>query len=390
MSIITTTEQLSSLCERLSNVDYITIDTEFIREKTYWAKPCLIQLGHNSKATAIDILTADLDLAPIFQLMRNKKIMKVFHAARQDLEIFYKLMGEIPTPIFDTQISAMVCGFGDSVSYENLILKLLNRPIDKASRFTDWERRPLSQRQIDYALADVTHLCEAYEKLLMQIELSGRRSWLKEEIDALIAPASYENNPYEAYKKIKSRNPDQKTMVVLRELAAWRENIAKQINVPRNRVIKDMTLLEIAHQRPLTIEELKYTRGLPPKSIHGDRGKEIISAIKFGLNLPKSKWPSLPKKTKLPRGVGPITDLLKVLLKMRCEDYGVASRLIASASDIELIAGYGETADVSAFKGWRREIFGNDAIRLLRAEIAIAAGKSKVRTVDLPKVTNNK
>ena len=256
MNIITKTDELTSFCHRLLGNDYITVDTEFIRETTYWPKLCLIQVASPSESQAIDALSETLDLRPLLELMRDERIVKIFHAARQDLEIFYLLMGTVPKPIFDTQIAAMVCGFGDSVSYESLVSQLEQTNLDKGSRYTDWARRPLSRRQLDYALADVIYLIPIYVKLIKQLEASGRASWLTEEMAVLQNPLTYEPNPYEIYQKIKSRNADRKTMAILRELACWREKKAKFLNVPRNRVIKNEVLLELAHQAPKKLDEL--------------------------------------------------------------------------------------------------------------------------------------
>jgi ribonuclease D len=372
MTLITDTERLAAFCKPLHDTEFITVDTEFMREKTYWPILCLVQVAGPDGHAAIDPLADGIDLTPLFDLMRDESVIKVFHAARQDLEIFLKLMDALPQPIFDTQIAAMVCGFGESVGYDHLISKLTKVHLDKGSRFTDWTLRPLSERQIDYAIGDVTHLRIAYEKLSARLEKDGRRAWIEEEMTVLDNPETYRPDPMMAYKRIKSRGGKGLFMAVLRELAAWRELEARRRDVPKNRVLRDETLVEIAHHLPASADALGKSRGLGGKAASGPMGNSILEAVQRGRDLPQSEWPTPPSKPDLPRGIGPIMDLLKVLLKKVADETSVAGRLIANSADIELIAGLGEKADVQALKGWRREIFGDDALRLMAGKLAIA------------------
>ncbi len=372
MSLITDTESLTAFCKPLHDTDFITIDTEFMREKTYWPQLCLVQVAGPDVFAAIDPLAEGIDLTPLFDLLRNEHVIKVFHAARQDLEIFLQLMNALPTPVFDTQVAAMVCGFGESVGYDQLISKLTKVRLDKGSRFTDWSIRPLSERQINYALADVTHLRAAYEKLSARLEKEQRRAWIEEEMMLLATPETFLLDPMKAYERLKSRGGKGRFLAVLRELAAWRELEARRRDVPRNRVLRDESLVEIAHHLPGNPHALAKSRGLGSKAANGPMGKHILKAVECGRNLPESQWPRPPAKPDLPSGIGPISDLLKVLLKKVAEDTHVAGRLIASSADIELIAGLGEKAEVRALKGWRHEIFGLYALRLRAGDMSLA------------------
>ena len=381
MPMITDTQALTEFCGRLRGADYITVDTEFMREKTYWPILCLVQVAGPDEAKAIDALAPGIDLTPLFDLMADDSVLKVFHAARQDLEIFHHLAGRLPVPVFDTQVAAMVCGFGDSVGYEALITKLVNAKIDKGSRFTDWTLRPLSDRQINYAMADVTHLRPAYEKLAKKLHGNGRESWLEEEMAVLASPNTYNGNPTEAFRRIKARSTGPRMLAVLRELAAWRELEAQRRDVPRNRIIRDESLVEIAHHTPSSTEQLARTRGLGGKMANGSYGRQILEAVEKAKAVPEKDCPQHVHKPKLPRGIGPVTDLLKVLLKMKSEDSGVAVKLLASASDVELIAAFGEDAKVKALKGWRREVFGEDALKLRTGEMSLSVQGKKVKLV---------
>ncbi len=372
MPMITDTRALTEFCGRLRGTGFITVDTEFMREKTYWPILCLVQVAGPDEAKAIDALADGIDLAPLFELMADDSVLKVFHAARQDLEIFHHLSGRLPTPVFDTQVAAMVCGFGDSVGYEALIAQLVNAQVDKGSRFTDWTLRPLSDRQIEYAMADVTHLRPAYEKLARKLHGNGRESWLEEEMAILENPDTYTGNPAEAFRRIKARSTGPRMLAVLRELAAWRELEAQRRDVPRNRVIREEALVEIAHHTPNTPEQLARTRGLGGKLANGSYGRNILDAVKQGLAVPDKDCPRPVVKPRLPRGIGPITGLLKVLLKFKSEESGAAVKLLASAADVELIAAFGADADVRALKGWRREVFGEDALKLRAGELSLA------------------
>ncbi len=372
MPMISNTASLQEFCQNLSGAEFITIDTEFMREKTYWPQLCLIQIAGPDDARVIDALAEGIDLSPLFDFLDDQSILKVFHAARQDLEIFHHLTGRLPQPVFDTQVAAMVCGFGDSVGYETLVTKLTSAQVDKGSRFTDWTARPLRERQLNYALADVTHLRDVYMKIRKKLGHNGRETWLAEEMAILTSPNTYEADPNTIYKRIKSGNARPKTLVILRELAAWRESEAQRRNLPRNRVIRDEQLLEIAHHPPSKSADLARIRGLGKKFADGVFGDAIIKAVKRGQDTPEKDWPQQKRRPKLPSGTGPASQLLKVLLKMRCDEYEVAQKLLASSEDIENIAAYGEKADVPALAGWRHQVFGEDALRLLRGEIALA------------------
>ena len=372
MPMITDTQALADFCAKLRSADYVTVDTEFMREKTYWPVLCLVQLAGPDDARAVDTLADGIDLQPLYGLMADESVLKVFHAARQDLEIFYHLARQLPSPVFDTQVAAMVCGFGDSVGYETLVAKLADATIDKGSRFTDWTLRPLSDRQIKYALADVTYLRPAYEKLAKKLHGNGREAWLEEEMAVLTHTGTYDGEPREAYRRIKVRTANGRTMAVLRELAAWREKEAQRRDIPRNRILRDEALVEIAHHTPKDTGQLTRTRGLGAKLAKGSYGGQILDAVKKGQAVPDKDCPEPRAKPQLPRGLGPVTDLLKVLLKMKSEDSGVAAKLLASAADIELIAAFGADADVKALKGWRREVFGDDALRLRSGELSLS------------------
>lgn len=380
--LVTDTETLRGICASLSDEPYVTVDTEFIRESTFWPELCLVQLGGSEGACAVDALADGIDLAPLFELMGNTKVLKVFHAARQDLEIFLHLAGELPKPIFDTQVAAMVCGFGDSVGYENLISKLCNARIDKGSRFTDWKLRPLSDKQLKYALADVTHLRPAYEILAGKLELTGRQPWVAEEMAILEDPKTYIVDPDEAYLRIKTRGAKGKQLVVLRSVAAWREMEARRRNMPRNRILRDEALLEIAHRTPKTVDDLAKTRGLGRRLAEGPSGQALLDAIIEGADQPKSEWPKPPVRPELPAWTAAAADLLRVLLKMKCAEADVAAKLIASSSDVELIAAFGEEADVPALKGWRKLVFGQDALRVRNGELGLALDGDRVALIE--------
>jgi ribonuclease D len=383
MPIITDTNSLAEFCEQLAKSAYVTVDTEFIREKTYWPQLCLVQLADDDKAMAVDAEADGIDLSPLFELMANKNVLKVFHAARQDLEIFYKLAGALPTPLFDTQVAAMVCGFGESVGYETLVNKLVGEQVDKSSRFTDWSHRPLTDKQVSYALADVTHLRPIYEKLEAKLISSGRHEWLDEELGKLTDENIYKFPPREAWRRVKARNPKPRFLAVLREVTAWREIEAQTRDLPRNRVLRDEALVEIAHHTPKNVKELARTRGLGQRLAEGSAGEKLLQAVEAGLNLPEADCPSVPRRPNLPRGIGPVTDLLKVLLKMKCEQQEVAQKLIASGDDIEKIAAYGEKAEVPALTGWRRQLFGEDALNLRDGKIALVINGQTLELVEI-------
>lgn len=381
---ITATDDLATFCASLAAVPYVTVDTEFMRETTFWPKVCLIQVAGPEEARVIDPLAEGLSMEPLFELLRNRAVLKVFHAARQDLEIFTKLMGEVPAPLFDTQVAAMVCGFGDQVSYEQLASKLAGAQIDKSSRFTDWARRPLTEKQVRYALSDVTHLRKCFDKLRARLLKSGRADWLNEEMALLADPATYEVAPENAWKRLKPRTTKPEYLAVLQAAAAWREIEARNRDIPRQRIIRDETLMEIAAHPPKVADDLERMRGLSKGFAEGKMGAGLLAAIAEKLASPREGWPVMEKEAELPRGIGPLVELLKVLLKMKCDDYDVAQKLLTSSSDLDKIAA-DDKADVPALHGWRREIFGNDALRLKHGELALAAEGNRIKLVELKK-----
>ncbi|MCE6958147.1 ribonuclease D [Cereibacter sphaeroides] len=385
MQSITTTEALAAFCEAAKAAPYVTIDTEFLRERTYWSKLCLIQMalpGRNGEAVLVDPIEGpDMSLEPLYDLFRHEPTVKVFHAARQDLEIFFVEGGVFPTPLFDTQVAAMVCGFGEQVGYETLVKKIAREQLDKTSRFTDWSRRPLSDAQMTYAIADVTHLRVIYEWLSEQIAKNGRQKWVEEELAILTDPETYTVRPEEAWLRIKTRTTSGRFLAVVKELARFREDYAQRNNVPRSRVMKDDALLEIASTRPTNAEELGRSRLLMREGRRGDVAEGILAAVKAGLEMRPEDMPK-PDLSREQLQVNPaLADLLRVLLKAKSESLGVAARLIASASDLDAIAA-GER-DLPTLKGWRLEAFGSDALRLCRGEIALSAKGNEVRVVKL-------
>jgi ribonuclease D len=380
MDLITDSAGVARLCERLAGADYIAIDTEFLRESTYWPKLCLIQMAGPEDAAAIDPLAEGIDLEPIWALLADPSMLKVFHSARQDIEIFYHLTGQVPAPLFDSQVAAMVCGFGESVSYEKLVAELVGATIDKSSRFTDWSRRPLTDKQIRYALSDVIHLRPAYEALRDRLRETGRESWLAEEMAVLTDPATYNTDPYEAWQRLKTRSPSPKLLAVARELAAWREQEAQARDIPRGRLLRDEALMEIASHQPKSVAELARTRGLGQQQAEGRLGKALLAAVARGLSVPKDERPRPARKPHLPAGLGPAVELLKVLLKQSCQRHHVAQKLVATVGDLELIAA-GHHEDVHALKGWRRSVFGEDALRLLAGDIALRLKDGEVEVV---------
>ncbi len=384
MTLITQSSALAEFCRTLEGEEFITVDTEFMRESTFWPILCLVQVAGPDDAVAIDAQAPGMDLSPLYDLFDDTSILKVFHAGRQDLEIFHHLAGRLPKPVFDTQIAAMVCGFGDQVGYEGLIAKLTKARIDKSSRFTDWSRRPLSDKQIHYALSDVTHLRDAYRKLKHQLEQNGREGWLVEEMDILTSNDTYAAHPENAHKRIKARGAKPRAMVILRELAAWREREAQRRDIPRNRVLRDDALLEIALHAPKTSEQLGRTRGLSERVAGGNQGRDILAAIEAGQKVPEADLPQTVKKKEIPKGIGPVVDLMRVLLKLKCEESGVAQKLVASAADIEQIAAFGKDANIAALEGWRLDLFGDDALRIRSGELGLAIRGDKLVLLENP------
>jgi len=385
MKTLTTTDELQAFCEEAANYPYVTVDTEFLRERTYYSKLCLIQIAFSgdgeNDAVLVDPLSDGLSLEPLYTLFRDESVVKVFHAARQDLEIFWVDANVFPKPLFDTQVAAMVCGFGDQVGYETLVRKIVKEGVDKSSRFTDWSRRPLSEAQQVYALADVTHLRRVYEYLAADLERSGRSHWVSEELQVLTDPATYNIQPQEAWRRVKTRTSSGKFLAVVRELAAFREDYAQTNNVPRNRVFKDDALVELASTKPRTGADLGGSRLLLREARKGAISEGILQAVAKGVNCPADKHPKTDRSREKLQVNPALADLLRVLLKAKTESAGVAAKLIAPSADLDAIAA-GER-DVAALTGWRHEVFGEDALRLCNGEIALAAKGQSVKVVAL-------
>ncbi len=380
MTPISTTPELASLCRDLSSADFIAVDTEFMREQTYYPKLCLIQVASPDAAATIDPLARDLDLKPLWELMAQPGQVKVFHAARQDLEIFHIESGFIPAPVFDTQVAAMVCGFGDQISYVNLVRAVTGEQLDKSSRFTNWSKRPLTDKQLHYALGDVTHLRDVYYHLRDELQKSGRASWLDEEMAVLTNTSTYEQHPEEAWQRLKSKVKNRRSMAVLMSLAAWRERAAQKQDVPRQRILRDDALYDIANQSPRSTEDLASLRSLGEGFSRSGRAKEIIAAVDEGLVRNIQDVPTLRHGQPLSAEATATLELLKVLLKSAAARHGVAPRLIADASDLEQLARH-ENPHVPALQGWRRDLFGADALSLKRGELALTLKDGDVTVI---------
>ncbi|MEZ5751300.1 MAG: ribonuclease D [Paracoccaceae bacterium] len=385
MNIITTTEALAALCAEAASEPYVTLDTEFLRERTYYAKLCLIQIALPGKgperAHIIDPLAEGLSLEPLYALMRDPAVVKVFHAARQDLEIFFVDGGLIPAPLFDTQVAAMVCGFGEQVGYETLVRKIARAPLDKTSRFTDWSRRPLSEAQLKYALDDVTHLRQIYETLNEQIAKTGRADWVAEEMAILTTPDTYVTVPDEAWQRVRTRGHSGKFMAIVRELARFREEYAQARNIPRSRVYKDDALLELASTKPESLDDLGRSRLLLREARRGDIADGILAAVKTAVESDPKTWPRVNSDDEQLQVNPALADLLRVLLKARADQSGVAQKLIAPTSDLDAIAA--GRRDVDCLKGWRAELFGKDALRLCNGEVALGVKGQAVRVIEM-------
>ncbi len=377
---ITTTKDLTDVCERLARHPFVTVDTEFLRESTYYPQLCVAQLASPDEAVVVDALAPGLDLAPFFTLMANESVVKVFHAARQDIEIVWHRASLIPHPIFDTQVAAMVLGYGDSISYDQLVQRITGDMLDKSHRFTDWTRRPLSQAQLEYAVSDVTHLRDVYQKLLADLGRRGRTEWVSEEMDVLTSPETYKLEPEKAWQRLRTRVRKPKELAVLIEVAAWREREAKSRDIPRQRVLKDDLVADIAVQAPTTIERLATLRALPKGFERSKWGLEIPEIVKAGLARDPKTLPSLERGRAAPNGAA-IVELLKVLLRMTAEQHAVAAKVIATVDDLEQIAA-DDAADVPAMKGWRRELFGEKALSLKKGRLALALEKGRVTAVE--------
>ncbi|WP_172329337.1 ribonuclease D [Mangrovicoccus sp. HB161399] len=384
MKTLTTTEELRDFCNRAAQHPYVTVDTEFLRERTYYSKLCLLQIAYPGEgeetAVLIDPLADGIDLEPVYELCRNTDVVKVFHAARQDVEIFFHDGNVIPEPLFDTQVAAMVCGFGEQVGYETLVKRIAKASLDKSSRFTDWSRRPLTDAQLTYALADVTHLRVIYEYLSAQLEKAGRKGWVEEEIKVLTDPETYISRPEEAWQRVKTRTQSGKFMGVVAALAEFRERFAQERNIPRSRVFKDDALLELASTKPKNAGDLSRSRLLLREARKGEIADGILAAVEKGLATPPE---SVPRKEEIDKSnvSQALAELLRVLLKAKAEQSGVAQKLIATTAELDAIAA-GER-DLMALKGWRRSVFGEDALRLCEGGIALSAQGDTIRIVEL-------
>jgi ribonuclease D len=377
MHVITTTSQLADACAALARHAYVAIDTEFLREQTFWPELCLVQMAGPEQELIVDPLAPGIDLKPLFELMADARTLKVFHAGRQDIEIVYAKAGIIPHPIFDTQVAAMVCGFGEAVSYGNLVKRITGADVDKSTRFTDWSRRPLSEKQLRYALGDVTHLQKIYQHLRVELDGSGRETWLQEEMATLTDPKTYTFHPEDAWRRLKLRVKNRRALAALVELAAWRERQAQSQNVPRARVLRDEALYDIANHAPTDTAKLGELRTLSEGFSRSSRAREIVEAVKRGLARDPKTLPVLRSSNGLTAEATALVDLLRVLLKAAAARNRVAPRLIADMDDLERIAVEGEP-DVAALRGWRRDLFGEDALRLKRGEIALAVKDGEV------------
>jgi ribonuclease D len=382
MKIITTTEELRAACVSAANFPYVTVDTEFLRETTFWPKLCLIQMATPDDAWIIDVLADGFDLAPFFELMADEDVVKVFHAARQDIEIIHHLAELIPHPVFDTQVAAMVCGYGDSISYDQLVFRIKGEQIDKSSRFTDWSKRPLSDKQLHYALADVTHLRDVYQSISANLAEQGRSDWVSEEMEILTSTETYDIPPKDAWKRLKMRVRKPRELAVLQKVAEWRETMARENNVPRGRIIKDDAIYDIATRAPSNIKQLAGLRSLSRGFDKNRYGDGLLAAVAEAKDIPDEELPQMPKQRKMPEGCGAATEMLKVLLKHTVEQHGVAAKIIATVDDLDKIAA-DDHADVAALKGWRKKIFGERALQLKHGKIALGYDNRKVQVIEI-------
>jgi ribonuclease D len=382
MELISKTRDLMDLCERLATQPFITVDTEFLRETTYYPKLCLIQVASEEDVALIDPLADGIDLAPFFELMKNAAVVKVFHAARQDIETFYNLAQTIPMPLFDTQVAAMVCGFGDQIGYEAIASSLVGAKIDKSSRFTDWSKRPLSEAQLTYAAADVTHLRGVYQKLQQRLEKTGRTDWVREEMAILIDPETYRADPARAWERIRTRARKPRDLGVLMEIAAWREREAQTRDVPRSRIMKDDLLGELAVAAPASLQALGNLRGLPSGFERSKAAGELVEAVKRGLAMDPANLPDVDSRRGLTGQAAALVQLLKVLLQARADEKHVAAKIIATSDDLEAIA---ENRDqgIACLTGWRHELFGEDALNMRAGKLALTVVRNRVRAVPI-------
>jgi ribonuclease D len=379
--LITSSSELAAVCARLAKHPFVTVDTEFLRETTFWPKLCVIQLASTAEAVAIDALATGMDLTPFFDLMVDPAVVKVFHAARQDVEIVWHLSKRIPEPLFDSQVAAMVLGYGDSISYDQLVQRTNGTQLDKTSRFTDWSKRPLSPAQIDYAIADVTHLRDVYVKLTGELEKRGRSDWVAEEMRVLTSPDTYRQEPERAWERFRSRVRKPRELAVLMEVAAWREREAQARDVPRSRVLKDDSLFDIALTGPKSVEALGAMRSIPKGWERSRDGMAVVEAVQAGLARDPRELPPIDKHRPQSQSQSATVELLKVLLKMVAEKHHVAAKVVATSDDLDRIAESDE-ADVGALKGWRRELFGDKALALKHGKLALAIERGRVTTVE--------
>jgi ribonuclease D len=381
MDLITTTSELADVCARLARHRVITVDTEFLRETTYYPLLCVVQMASAEEAVVIDTLAQGIDLKPFFELMADEKVLKVFHAARQDIEIVWHQAGIVPHPIFDTQVAAMVLGYGDSIAYDQLVERIAGHRPDKTHRFTDWSRRPLSADQIHYAVSDVTHLRDVFTALDADLKKRGRNDWVSEEMEVLTSPKTYDFHPERAWERLKTRIRKPKELAVLMEVAAWREQEAQSRDVPRGRVLKDDAVGDIATHAPISLERLASLRSLPKGFDRSKWGADIVAAVQRGLARDPTRLPKIEKPRGNSNGAAATIELLKVLLRMTSEHHAVASKVIATVDDLEQIA-VDDNADVSALRGWRRELFGEAALALKHGRLALAIEKGRVIRFD--------
>ena len=379
-TVVTDTDTLTALCERLARETFVTVDTEFMRERTYYPELCLVQLAGATEVAVIDTLAEGLDISALGVLMADPSVTKVFHAARQDVEIFVQRFGAVPAPLFDTQVAAMVAGFGDQVGYDSLVSGLTGGSIDKAHRFSDWSARPLSPAQMEYAAGDVTWLRFVYDRLRIRLEEEGRLGWVAEEMAILTNPATYRADPELAWERLKVRGNNRRFLALVRVLAAWREQEAQRINIPRQRLLKDETLMEIAAIAPVDADALSRARGISRGFAEGKTGVSLLEVVAASLALPEAGLPPLGRPRDAIKPSAALVQLLKVLLVARCEEHAVAPKLVASSDDIDRIASEDST-DVPALHGWRRIVFGDDAIALREGRVALGVDGRRIRLI---------
>lgn len=379
-TLIADTEALAALCARLREESFVTVDTEFMRERTYWPELCVVQLASDKEVAVVDALSPGLDLAALGTLLADQAVVKVFHAARQDIEIFVQLFGDVPRPLFDTQIAAMVAGFGDQVGYDSLVAATTGGHIDKSHRFSDWAARPLSPAQINYAAADVTHLRGVYEKLHARLTKEARLEWVAEEMAVLADPATYRPDPEQMWERLKPRTNNRRMLAVLRAVAAWREREAQRSNIPRSRMLKDEALLEIAAIAPADADHLARARGITRGFAEGRMGASLLATIAEAKALPDSELPPAPMHRDGPRASPALVALLKVLLAAKCEQHHVAPKLVANSEDIDRLATE-DAPDIQALHGWRQEVFGADALALKAGKIALGVDGRRIKLI---------